>query len=94
MKTERWGAGMVYCLERGADLHMAQLMPLPLTVSRFSKIQIGFTFPVSMSIGGYDLSFGCEYYRPCTVGRSDVTVLGHDTIRYYFVGMTRFNAMG
>ena len=37
---------MVICLERGADLHMAQLMPLPLTVSYFSKIQIGFTFPV------------------------------------------------
>jgi len=37
---------MVICLERGADLHMAQLMPLPLTVSCFSKIQIGFTFPV------------------------------------------------
>jgi len=35
---------MVICLQRGADLHMAQLMPLPLTVSCFSKIQIGFTF--------------------------------------------------
>ena len=34
---------MVICLERGADLHMAQLMPLPLTVSCFGKIQIGFT---------------------------------------------------
>ena len=45
-KTERWGAGMVICLERGAGLHMAQLMPLPLTVSCFSKIQIGFTFLV------------------------------------------------
>ena len=33
---------MVICLEQGADLHMAQLMPLPLTVSCFSKIQIGF----------------------------------------------------
>jgi len=33
---------MVICLELGADLHMAQLMPLPLTVSCFSKIQIGF----------------------------------------------------
>jgi len=32
------------CLERGVDLHTAQLMPLPLTVSCFSKIQIGFTF--------------------------------------------------
>ena len=37
---------MVISLERGADLHMAQLMPLPLTVSCFSKIQIGFTFLV------------------------------------------------
>jgi len=37
---------MVICLERGADLHMAQLMPLPLTISRISKIQIGFTFLV------------------------------------------------
>ena len=34
---------MVICLERGADLHMAQLMPLPLTVSCFTKIQIGVT---------------------------------------------------
>ena len=31
-KLERWGAGMVIRLERDADLHMAQLMPLPLTV--------------------------------------------------------------
>jgi len=45
-KTEWWGAGMVICLERGAYLHMAQLMPLPLTVSCFSKIQTGFTFLV------------------------------------------------
>ena len=37
---------MVICLERGAHLHMAQLMPLPLTVSCFSKIQIGLTFLV------------------------------------------------
>jgi len=43
-KLERWGVGMFICLERGADLHMAQLIPLPLTVSCFSKIQIGFTF--------------------------------------------------
>jgi len=37
---------MVIGLERDADLHMAQLMPLPLTVSCFSKIQIAFTFLV------------------------------------------------
>ena len=42
---------MVICLERGADLHMAQLMPLPLTVSCFSKIQIGFTFLVLVHLG-------------------------------------------
>ena len=45
-KIEWWGAGVVICLELGADLHMAQLMPLPLTVSCFSKIQIGFAFLV------------------------------------------------
>ena len=45
-KTEQWCAGMVICLERAADLHMAQLMSLPLTVSCFSKIQIGVTFLV------------------------------------------------
>jgi len=46
VKTEWWGAGVVVGLELGADLHMAQLMPLPLTVSCFSEIQIGFTFLV------------------------------------------------
>ena len=46
VKTEWWGAGVVICLEQDADLHIAQLMPLPLTVSCFSKIQIGFTFLV------------------------------------------------
>jgi len=45
-KTEWWGAGVVICLERGADSHMALLMPLPLTVSCCSKLQIGFTFLV------------------------------------------------
>jgi len=39
------------CLEQGADLHTAQLMPLPLTVSCFSKIQIGFTFLVPAHLG-------------------------------------------
>jgi len=46
VETEWWGAGMVICLERDADLHMAQLMPLSLTVSCFKKIQTGFTFLV------------------------------------------------
>ena len=42
---------MVVCLERGEDLRMAQLMPLPLTVSCFSKIQIGVTFLVPAHLG-------------------------------------------
>ena len=46
------GAGMVICLERGADSHMAQLMPLPFTVSCFSKIQIAFTFLAPDHLGG------------------------------------------
>jgi len=50
-KLECWGAGMVICLGRDADLHMAQLMPLPLTASCFSKIQIGFTFLVPAHLG-------------------------------------------
>jgi len=42
---------VVICLERSAHLHIAQLMPLPLTVSCFSKIQIGFTFLVPAHLG-------------------------------------------
>jgi len=42
---------MVIFVERHADLHMAQLMPLPLTVSCFSKMQIGFTFLVPVHLG-------------------------------------------
>jgi len=43
-KTEWWGTGMVISLERDADLHMTQLMPLPLIVSCFSEIQVGLPF--------------------------------------------------
>ena len=42
---------MVICLELGADLHMTELMPLPLTDSCFSKIQIGFAFLVPAHLG-------------------------------------------
>jgi len=42
---------VIICLEQGADLHTAQLMPLPLTVSCFSKIQIGFTFLLLADLG-------------------------------------------
>jgi len=40
VKTEWWDAGVVICLGRGADLHMAQLMPLPLTVFCSSKSRL------------------------------------------------------
>ena len=58
---------MVICLEPDADLRMAQLMPLPLTVSCFSKIQIGFTFLVPAhpgSLGKGPLN-GSLYYNFC-----------------------------
>ena len=64
---------MVICLERGAGLHMAQLMPLPLTVSCFSKIQIGFTCLVPAHLGspGQRAVKGvcvcvCRSTQPCT----------------------------
>ena len=67
-KTEWWGAGMVICLERGADLHMAQLMPLPLTVSCSNKIQIGFTFLVLAHLGSPGQRplnvCVCVFYKP------------------------------
>jgi len=56
---------MVICLERGADLHMAQRIPLPLTVSCFSKIQIGFTFPILAHPGSSEqraVKRVCVYY--------------------------------
>ena len=61
---------MVVCLEQGADLHMAQLMLLPLIVSCFSKIQIGFTFlvpahPGSPSQRAIKLVCVCVCVRAC-----------------------------
>jgi len=63
-KLEWWSTGMVICLERDADLHAAQLMPLPLTVSVFSKIQIGFIFVVLAhpgSPGKRAVKNGCSF---------------------------------
>jgi len=51
VKNEWWGTGVVIFLEQGAFFYMAQLMPLPLTVSCFSKIQIGFYFSGTGSPG-------------------------------------------
>ena len=59
---------MVICLEQGADLHTSQLMPLPLTVSWFSKIQIAFTFLVPAhpgSPGQRAVKRVCVYCSSC-----------------------------
>ena len=62
---------MVICLERGADLHMAQRIPLPLTVSCFSKIQIGFTFLVPAHPGSPGQRAVKRVYV-CTLGNSSI----------------------
>jgi len=61
------GRWQVIGLDRGADLHTAQLMPLPLNVSCFSEIQIGFTFlvPDQPSSPGKEPLNVCEQ---CAVG--------------------------
>jgi len=70
---------VVVCLQRGADLHVSQLMPLPLTVSCFSKIQIGFTFLVPAHLG----SPGKGPLNGCVVCASyDLTVLLHQRVSY------------
>jgi len=43
--------GVLVWLSVWSEVHMAQLMPLTLTVSCFSKIQIGFTFLVPARLG-------------------------------------------
>ena len=56
---------MVICLELGADLHMAQLMPLPLTVSCFSKIQtvLPFWYWLTQVVPDKGPLNGCMYVR-------------------------------
>ena len=78
VKPEWWGAGMVICLERGSDLHTAQLMPLPLTVSCFNEIQIGFTFLVTA--------------HPCSPGQKAVKRVR--VCIYYFCSFLTTNTGG
>jgi len=68
------GTGVVISLERGADLHMVQLMPLPLTVYCCNKIQIGFTFLVPADLGspGKGPLNGCCCFF--------VVVISHNTV--------------
>jgi len=57
---------MVICLERGEALHLAQLIPLTLTVSCFSKTQIGFTFLAPAHIGSPgQRAIKCACVRAC-----------------------------
>ena len=86
---------MVICLERGADLHMAQLMPLPLTISCFSKIQTGFTFLVQAHPGSVDKGplnvCMCVLYRVYTTNIfnsqnvTDLTTLTNNYCIFMFV---------
>jgi len=71
-------AGVVVCLEQGADLHMAQLMPLPLIVSCFSKIQIGFTFLVPAHLGSPGKR---AIKRVCVGGGNDKTTVSVNTLQ-------------
>jgi len=61
-------------------LHRAQLLPLPLTVSCFSEIQISFTFLVPARLGSprkraIKLSCVCVRVRVCVLVRVRVCVL-------------------
>jgi len=61
---------VVKCLEQDTDLHIAQLMPLPLTFCCFSKIQIGFTFLVPAHLGSpgqMAVKQVCVCVRVCSV---------------------------
>ena len=70
-KLSGGGAGVVICLERGADLHMARRMPLPLAVSCFSKVQIGFTFLVPAHLGSPGQRAVKQVRVRCTDGLTD-----------------------
>ena len=75
---------MAVCLERSADLHMAQLMPLPLTVSCFSKIQIGSIFLTRVVPDKGPLN-GCVYVLRTTEETRNVCCFSYDTTPPEFV---------
>jgi len=90
---------VVICLEQGADLHLAQLMPLPLTVSCFSKIQIGSTFLVPAHLGSPGKRaikwmsvcvcvcvHGISHVCKLITGRSDTRCAGFLKGRFYGMG--------
>ena len=82
---------MAICLERSADLHMAQLMPLPLAVSCFSKIQIGFTFLVLTRLG----SPGQRAVKPvvCVYRICDMDTIRYASMRYLILLSTELPSL-
>jgi len=63
-KTEWWDSGMVICLGQGADVHMAQLMPLPLTISCSSKSRLVLPFWYRLSWVVPDKVHGAVQWLP------------------------------
>ena len=63
-KTEWWSAGVVLCLERGADLHIAQLMPLSLALVK-SRLVLPFWYRLTRVVPGKGPFNGYMYV--CTV---------------------------
>jgi len=86
VKTEWWGAGVVVCLGRGADLHMAQLMPLPMTILCSSKSRLVLPFwywltqvvpdkgPLKVCV----CACVCVCSSVCNMQHSKVTKLNHE----------------
>jgi len=63
-KQEWWGAGVIVCLERGADLHMAQLMPLSLASVK-SSLVLPFCYWLTWVVPEKGLLNGCVYVCAC-----------------------------
>jgi len=87
-KTQWWGAGVVICLELGADLHMAQLMPLPLTISCFIKIRIVFSFLVVTAVTSHNLWSQCDRHFVGITWLNNNNNNSHDNV-YAAVIMTK-----
>jgi len=66
-KKQWWGAGMVICLERGADLHMAQLMPLSLTALVKSRLVLPFWYRLTRVVPDEGLLNGCVCVCVCVL---------------------------
>jgi len=69
IRPECWGAGTDICLGRGVDLHMAQLMPLPLTDSCSSKSRLVslFWYRLTWVISDKGPLNGCCFGPPCVI---------------------------